>query len=95
VCRYPRAYRFIFVFIIPSSWGSQLDSAFYYQHRAASPIASEAIAAEPVASEGGASKRGAFLNWASLKGDGPLHKISDSLLANKEYMDTYLALRFT
>jgi hypothetical protein len=60
---------------------------------AAEPIASEAVAAEPVASEGGASNRGASMNWASLKGDGPLHKIGDCLLANEEYVDTYSALR--
>jgi hypothetical protein len=60
---------------------------------AAKPITSEAVAAEPVASEGGASKRGASVNWASLKGDGPLHKIGDCLLANEEYVETYYALR--
>jgi hypothetical protein len=60
---------------------------------ATEPIASEAIAAEPVASEGGASKCGASVNWASLKGDGPLHKIAYCLLANEEYVDTYSALR--
>jgi hypothetical protein len=60
---------------------------------AAEPVASEAVAAEPVASEGGASKHGASVNWASLKGDGPLHKIGDCLLANEEYVDTYSALR--
>jgi hypothetical protein len=60
---------------------------------AAEPVASEAVAAEPVASEGGASKRGASVNWASLKGDGPFHKIGDCLLANEEYVDTYSALR--
>ena len=60
---------------------------------AAEPVASEAVAAEPVASEGGASRRGASVNWASLKGDGPLHKIGDCLLANEEYVDTYSALR--
>jgi hypothetical protein len=60
---------------------------------AAEPIASEAIAAEPVASEGGASKRGASVNWASLRVDGPLHKIGACLLVNEEYMDTYSALR--
>jgi hypothetical protein len=61
---------------------------------ASKPVASEPVAAEPVASEGGASKkRGASVNWASLKGDGPLHKISDCLLANEEYVDTYSALR--
>jgi hypothetical protein len=37
---------------------------------ATEPVASEAIVAKPVASEGGAS-----VNWASLMGDGPLHKI--------------------
>jgi hypothetical protein len=59
----------------------------------AEPVASEAIAAEPVASEGGASKRGPSVNWASLRADGPLHKIGACLLANEEYMDTYSALR--
>jgi hypothetical protein len=57
------------------------------------PVASKAVTAEPVASEGGASKRGAFMNWASLRADGPLHKIGDCLLANEEYVDTYSALR--
>jgi hypothetical protein len=33
------------------------------------------------------------VNWASLKGDRPLHKIGDCLLANEEYVDTYAALR--
>jgi hypothetical protein len=33
------------------------------------------------------------VNWASLKGDGPLHKIGNYLLANEEYVDTYSALR--
>jgi hypothetical protein len=33
------------------------------------------------------------VNWASLKGDGPLHKICNCLLANEEYVDTYSALR--
>jgi hypothetical protein len=60
---------------------------------AAEPIASEAVAAEPVASEGGASRRGASVNWASLRTDGPLHKIGACLLANEEYVDTYSALR--
>jgi hypothetical protein len=60
---------------------------------ASEPVASEPVAAEPIASEGGASKRGASVNWASLKGDRPLHKIGDSLLANEEYVDTYAALR--
>jgi hypothetical protein len=60
---------------------------------AAEPVASEAIAAGPVASEGGASNRGASVNWASLRADGPLHKIGACLLANEEYMDTYSALR--
>jgi hypothetical protein len=60
---------------------------------AAELVASEAVAAEPVAFEGSASKRGASMNWASLKGDGPLHKIGDCLLANEEYVDTYSALR--
>ena len=57
------------------------------------PVASEPVAAELVASEGGASKRGASVNWASLKADGPLHKIGNCLLANEEYVDTYSALR--
>ncbi|KAK1617129.1 hypothetical protein QYE76_022646 [Lolium multiflorum] len=52
-----------------------------------------AVAPETVASEGGASKRGASVDWASLRADGPLHKIGDCLLANEEYMDTYSALR--
>jgi hypothetical protein len=60
---------------------------------ASEPVASEPVATEPVASEGGASKCGASVNWASLKGDGPLHKIGDCLLANEEYVDTYAALR--
>jgi hypothetical protein len=60
---------------------------------AAEPVASEAVIAEPVASKGGASKRGASVNWASLRADGPLHKIGACLLANEEYMDTYSALR--
>jgi hypothetical protein len=60
---------------------------------ASEPIASEPVAAEPVASEGGASNCGASVNWASLKGDGPLHKIGNCLLANEEYVDTYSALR--
>jgi hypothetical protein len=60
---------------------------------ASEPITFEPVAAEPVASEGSASKRGASVNWASLKGDRPLHKIGDCLLANGEYMDTYAALR--
>jgi hypothetical protein len=60
---------------------------------AAEPVASEAIAAESVASAGGASKRDASVNWASLRADGPLHKIGACLLANEEYMDTYSALR--
>jgi hypothetical protein len=60
---------------------------------AVEPVASEAVAAEPVASEGGASRRGASVNWASLRADGPLHKIGASLLANEEYVDTYSALR--
>jgi hypothetical protein len=60
---------------------------------AAEPVASEAIAAEPVASKGGASRRGASVNWASLRADGPLHKIGACLLANEEYVDTYSALR--
>jgi hypothetical protein len=63
------------------------------KHVAAEPVASEAVAAEPVVSEGGASKRGASVNWASLKGDGPLHKIGDCLLVNEEYVDIYSALR--
>jgi hypothetical protein len=33
------------------------------------------------------------MNWASLRADGPLHKIGACLLANEEYMDTYSALR--
>jgi hypothetical protein len=57
------------------------------------PVASEAVTAEPVTSEGGASRCGASVNWASLRADGPLHKIGACLLANKEYMDTYSALR--
>jgi hypothetical protein len=60
---------------------------------ASKPIASEPITSEPVASEGGASNRGTSVNWASLKGDRPLHKIGDYLLANEEYVDTYSALR--
>jgi hypothetical protein len=60
---------------------------------ASEPIASKPVTAEPVTSEGGASKHGASVNWASLKGDGPLHKIGDCLLANEEYVDTYAALR--
>jgi hypothetical protein len=60
---------------------------------AAKPIASEPVAAEPVASEGGASRRGAFVNWASLRADGPLHKIGTCLLVNEEYVNTYAALR--
>jgi hypothetical protein len=52
-----------------------------------------AVAPETIASEGGASKRGASVDWASLRADGPLHKIGDCLLANEEYMDTYSALR--
>jgi hypothetical protein len=60
---------------------------------ASEPIASEPIASEPIASEGGASKRGASVNWASLKGDEPLHKIGNCLLVNEEYVDTYAALR--
>jgi hypothetical protein len=60
---------------------------------AAEPVASEPVAAEPVASKGGASRRGASVNWASLRADGPLHKIGACLLANKEYVDTYSALR--
>jgi hypothetical protein len=60
---------------------------------ASEPVASKAVTAEPIASKGGASKRGTSMNWASLKGDGPLHKIGDCLLANEEYVDTYSALR--
>jgi hypothetical protein len=60
---------------------------------ASEPIASEPVATEPVASEGGVSKHGASVNWASLTGDGPLHKIGDCLLANEEYVDTYAVLR--
>jgi hypothetical protein len=57
------------------------------------PVTSEPIAAEPIASEGGTSNCGASMNWASLKGHGPLHKIGDCLMANEEYVDTYSALR--
>jgi hypothetical protein len=57
------------------------------------PVASEPVTAEPVASEGGASRRGASVNWASLRADRPLHKISACLLANEEYVDIYSALR--
>jgi hypothetical protein len=60
---------------------------------ASEPVTAEPVASEPVASEGGASKRGASVNWASLKGDEPLHKIGNCLLANEEYVDTYSALR--
>jgi hypothetical protein len=60
---------------------------------AAEPVASEPVVAEPVASEGGTSRRGASVNWASLRADGPLHKIGVCLLANEEYVDTYSALR--
>jgi hypothetical protein len=60
---------------------------------ASEPVASEPITAEPAASEGGVSNRGTSVNWASLKGDGPLHKIGNCLLANEEYVDTYSALR--
>jgi hypothetical protein len=60
---------------------------------AAKPIASEAVAVEPVASEGRASRHGASVNWASLRADGPLHKIGACLLANEEYVNTYSALR--
>jgi hypothetical protein len=60
---------------------------------ASEPVAVEPVTAEPIASEGGAFKRGASVNWASLRADGPLHKIGACLLANKEYMDTYSALR--
>jgi hypothetical protein len=60
---------------------------------ASEPVASEPVAAEPVAFEGGASKCGTSVKWASVKGDGPIHKIGDCLLANEEYMDTYAALR--
>jgi hypothetical protein len=60
---------------------------------ASEPVASEVIAAEPITFEGGISKRGASVNWASLRADGPLHKIGDCLLANEEYVDTYSALR--
>jgi hypothetical protein len=59
---------------------------------AAEHVASEAVAAEPVAFEGDASKRGASVNWASLRANGPLHKIGACLLPNEEYMDTYFAL---
>jgi hypothetical protein len=54
------------------------------------PVGSEPIASEPIAFEGGASRRGASVNWASLRADGPLHKIGACLLANEEYMDTTL-----
>jgi hypothetical protein len=60
---------------------------------ASKPVASEPITSEPIASEPGASKHGASVNWASLKGDEPLHKIGDCLLANEEYVDAYAALR--
>jgi hypothetical protein len=60
---------------------------------AAEPVASEVVTTEPVASEGGASRRGASVNWASLRANGPLHKIGACLLANEEYVDTYSALR--
>jgi hypothetical protein len=60
---------------------------------ASEPVASEPVAAEPITSEGGASMRGTSVNWASLKGDRPLHKIGDCLLVNEEYVDTYTALR--
>jgi hypothetical protein len=60
---------------------------------ASEPIASEPVAYEPVVAEPIVSKHGASMNWASLKGDGPLHKIGDCLLANEEYVDTYAALR--
>jgi hypothetical protein len=60
---------------------------------ASEPVATEPVAFEAVASEGGTSKRGVSVNWASLMADGPLHKISDCLLANEEYVDTYSALR--
>jgi hypothetical protein len=59
---------------------------------ASEPIAAEPIASEAVASKGGASKHGASVNWASLRADGPLHKIGDCLLTNEEYVDTYSAL---
>ena len=59
----------------------------------AEPVASEAVATMPVASEGGASRCGASMNWASLRADGPLHKIGECLLANEEYVDTYSAMR--
>jgi hypothetical protein len=55
---------------------------------ATEPVTSKVVAAEPIASKGGAS-----VNWASLRADEPLHKIDACLLANKEYMDTYSALR--
>jgi hypothetical protein len=60
---------------------------------ASEPIASEPVASEPVAAEPVASERSASVNWASLRADGPLHKIGACLLANEEYMDTYSALR--
>jgi hypothetical protein len=68
-------------------------AAVAFEPITAEPVASEAVVAEPIASEGGASKRGASMNWSSLKGDGPLYKIDDCLLANEEYVDTYSALR--
>jgi hypothetical protein len=60
---------------------------------AAEPVASEPVTTEPVASEGNASRCSASVNWASLRADEPLHKISTCLLANEEYVDTYAALR--
>jgi hypothetical protein len=60
---------------------------------ASEPVAADPVASEAVASEGGASRRGTSMNWASLRADGPLHKIGACLLANEEYMDTYSALR--
>jgi hypothetical protein len=60
---------------------------------ASEPVASEPVATEPVTSKGGASRRGAFVNWASLRADRPLHKIGTCVLANEEYVDTYTALR--
>jgi hypothetical protein len=57
------------------------------------PVASKPVAAEPIAFEGGASRHDTSMNWASLRADGPLHKIGACLLANEEYVDTYSALR--
>jgi hypothetical protein len=57
------------------------------------PIASEPIASEPIAYKAVATEPVASMNWASLRADGPLHKIGACLLANEEYRDTYSALR--